>query len=761
MAPPPAPRPDYPSAPPAHAGDHPRVALRLTASRGQLALELDQSTAVGPLTVTHLAISLVGLRFPIDLSGGVSRFRHRRGALDAIEVEFGLSQLAAYLAPRLRQEGLSPAARLVLLPAHQGLVVGVHDQNQALAFHAWFAPDGETVQWVIGDARAVGFDTHAHALALRVAERLVGSLGQRFGSMLVVDRALTRLAQELLIDAGARVPETRDVHFTEWQETQTGIAVTARREQGFLVAPGHVVRAIELARLCQQADDALASGAWHQARDGYLQALEAAPRHPALTLRLAELDLLLGTPADATLGTLVEAMPAVDGGAVAARLLQAVGDADAAGVAARRDAEREPFAPLAGLMLCRSAELARDRAEKDALLDLAVARAPTVTACRWQRALERLKAGRADAAVADFGQLEAAAHGAPARFEVCLQAGRHLLDQRMMREAARFFERSLRYAPRSAEASAGLARALLALGYAEKGTSLLARAVTLAEQEQKPASSLLLELATALADVANDLPSAISHARAIAYGTVEAVAARALEGRWRAQLGDEAGASVAFGHAREAAEMLPRAAAAQSAEWLVEAAKFEFDTRRDPRTALHHAEVALRLQPQSAAIQGLFRRIGQALAPRPVASAEPAPAAHEPPPLPPAAQTEPPPAFEPSEVDASIHAPEAGDHHDEAEDEARVAELTDRLRANPADWTTAVELCELLARLGRNLDLFALVSARLEETTDEACRQQLAGYRRQCLMALSEEARAQGRSDEAEIYEQALQLDES
>ena len=37
----------------------------------------------GPLTVTALAESLPAVRFPVDLSGGVARFRHKRGALDA------------------------------------------------------------------------------------------------------------------------------------------------------------------------------------------------------------------------------------------------------------------------------------------------------------------------------------------------------------------------------------------------------------------------------------------------------------------------------------------------------------------------------------------------------------------------------------------------------------------------------------------------------------------------------------------------------
>src|SRR5262245_51838081 len=81
--PPPAPLPP---------GDRP--ALRLAVARGTLGIELDAPFALGPLRVTNLAISLPGLRFPLDLSGGVARFRHRRGLLARLAVDAGTTELA-------------------------------------------------------------------------------------------------------------------------------------------------------------------------------------------------------------------------------------------------------------------------------------------------------------------------------------------------------------------------------------------------------------------------------------------------------------------------------------------------------------------------------------------------------------------------------------------------------------------------------------------------------------------------------------------
>src|SRR4051812_18214046 len=89
-------RPQAP-APPAD-----RPLLRLAVSRGLLGIELDAPFRVGPLRVTELQAGLPGVRFPVDLTGGVARFRHRRGELTRLCVEVHATELVAWAAPRLR-----------------------------------------------------------------------------------------------------------------------------------------------------------------------------------------------------------------------------------------------------------------------------------------------------------------------------------------------------------------------------------------------------------------------------------------------------------------------------------------------------------------------------------------------------------------------------------------------------------------------------------------------------------------------------------
>jgi len=717
-----------------------RVALCLRAIRGHLSLDLERPVDLGPLTVRSLAFSVPKLQFPVDLSGGVSRFRHRRGILELFELEAHLPRLAAFLTPRIRSAWPTPSPRVTILPANHGLVVGVADEHAAVGFQAWLSAEDQHVAWIVADARGVGLGVPAHAVALRVAQAALSGWAHRHGSALVVPNALSTMVREVLIDAGARTPDTQDIAWTETHPTADGFLLSAARDAPPFVPAPEVLRATALARIAEQADDALAAGDLEHARAEYLAALEAAPKHPDIAIRIADIDLAMQAAPASTLASLVECMPAVDGGIVAARLLASVGDRHAASTAARRSAEAEPLAPLASFMFLEAASFAADVQDRMNLLDEAVARSPGLAACRWARAAERLRIGDVGKAVADYGSLEAAARGARARFEVTSTAAGKLLDHHHPAEAARFFERALRYAPRSIEATTGLARAFMSVGDARRGAALLSRAVTLTARTAQPHADLLIELAQALADVASDLPGAIAHVRLVPFGLPQTVAARALEGTWRAALGDLDGATIAFGHAREAFEMLPPPAAAPLVSWLLAAAEFEERQRLDRRCAFRHVEAALRVCPDDPALRGAFRRLASASAQQP-------PSADAPPSAPP-----PSPPLAPTEIAQPV--PQAQDHP--VADECRVDELTDRIRANPADHEAALELCTLLDKLGRDLDLFALVAAQLEETTDPRVRSSLLPFKRAALTRLASTARAEGRPDEAAIYEETL-----
>ena len=85
------------------------------------------------------------------------------------------------------------------------------------------------------------------------------------------------------------------------------------------------------------------------------------------------------------------------------------------------------------------------------------------------------------------------------------------------------------------------------------------------------------------------------------------------------------------------------------------------------------------------------------------------------------------------------------------DDELQADHLADKLRADPTDHPTALALAAVLERLGRDMELLALLSARLEEG-DADVRRELAPIRRACLERLAAAALAAGRPEEASLY---------
>ncbi|WP_437965289.1 tetratricopeptide repeat protein [Sorangium sp. So ce260] len=817
-----------------------RPVLRLAVSKGALAIELGEPFALGPLRVTELVVRLAGIRFPVDLSGGVARFRHRRGQLVRLVVEAHGTELAGWAAPRLRGFLGDGAPQLIIAPIEDGALVALRSGETALAFDVAVAPAERALRLLPERARGVGLAAPPHALALQALSLMAGAHGRIVEGAIVVDAAVERIVRLLLPAAGARAPAVAGV---QWSAV---VAEAGRfRAEGALgAAPpalgDRALRALETAELAGAADELALAGGLDDARRIYLAALERAPRHPEISSRLAWIDLVIGERAEGALSTVVDAMPAVDAGLLGGALLEAVGDRDGAFSALARAAHAEPYGPLAALAWLRAARLADSLDVRLDALNLGVARAPGLEALRWARLEARLDVADVRGALADAEHLEASARGAEARHAASRRAAEAFLARGHAADARVLFERALRYAPESPDVVAGLSRSLRSAGEGRRALDLLARARALASRSGAPAGALDLELARGLAEIVGDLPAAVARVRAVPPGAPEALEARLLEGRWCAELGDLGGASVALGRLRDAVELelqgrpagdagAARAAGAPLgggpaavAAMLAEAAEIEERSRGDLLAAQRHLGLALRLRPRDPAISAAFRRVSGELAPpiapppaapsspaqRPRATEqrievhvaaprrrtvppEPVVIAAAPAPLPPAtpvpvartpavaAPIAPTVAAQPGDPGLLDEMPtlDGSDTSTEmapvpnsvtlaegqaplarafgVDDEHLAERLADRLRADPTDQGVAMALADVLERLGRDLDLLALLSARLEEG-DEPARQEVAPRRRDVLVRLARRARAEGRASEAELYEMLL-----
>jgi tetratricopeptide (TPR) repeat protein len=589
-------------------GEDQRVPLRLTVTRGVLGIELYEPIEVGPLDVIALSVTLPNLRFPLDLSGGVPRFRHRRGELEHAAIGCSFTRLASFFERRCG-DVLGALVRPVSIFARpQGIGVGLVAEERALAFDLIWVPDERHARFVVSNARGAGLPGAALGFALRALDGVFQGLGSRRGRVISIRDAGAQLGRLLLPAVGARAPAARSVRFGPL--SSSGDEARVELDATFAPAelPAEGTRALELAALVEAGDDALASGAADDARAAYMLALEQAPRHPELTRLVADIDLQLPDRAEAALGMVIESMPATNAGLTGAELLWRLADFDGARQALSVAVEREPFAPLAALMWCRLAEHEPAPIERRTALDRAVALAPGLELPRLRRFAARLERGDNEGALADAEHLEAMTRGARGKHETNLRAARAFFAAGFVREARRCFERALRYVPDDARATAGLARALLESGLRERATTLLARAVALSERGGQADADALLDLALVLAADLKDLPQAIARVRQVSASSARYVEARRWEARWRADLGDIAGASLAYGRMREAIE-LGSEVPPQAVGFLLEAAEFERTAEQDVLSAERHLAVALRVAPHDRDVAERYRQI--------------------------------------------------------------------------------------------------------------------------------------------------------
>lgn len=588
--------------------DDQRVPLRLTVTRGVLGMELYEPIELGPLDVTRLSLTLPNLKFPLDLSGGVPHFRHRRGELEHITLVTRLGRLATFFERRAGDVLGELVRPLTVFARPHGIGLGFVAQGKALAFDLLWVPDERHARLVVANARGAGLGGAPLGFALRALDGMLEGMVERAGRVITMRDAASVLGRVLMPAVGARAPDARRVRFGAWNALGDELSVELDATFAVPELPAEGTRALELAALVGQADDALASGEVDAARAGYLQALEHAPRHPELVRLIADIDLQVGERAEAALGLVVESLPATSAGSTGAELLWRLGDFDGARQALAFALEHEPFAPLSALLWCRAAECEPSAIERRAALDRAVALSPGLELPRLRRFHARLEHGDSEGALADAEHLEAMTAGARGKHEKNLLAARAFAAAGFVREARRCFERALRYAPDDARATAGLARALLEAGLRERATTLLARAVALSERTGQADADALLDLAFVLASDLKDLPQAIARVRQVSVSSPRHVEARRWEARWRAQLGDIAGASLSYGRMREAIE-LALETPPNAAEYLLEAAELEHTSERDVLAAERHLAVAVRLAPHDARVTERYRAV--------------------------------------------------------------------------------------------------------------------------------------------------------
>jgi tetratricopeptide (TPR) repeat protein len=585
---------------------------------------------------------------------------------------------------------------------------------------------GENLVLVVHDARGANLPNVATTLAMHTVAALVGKMAQREGSRFVFEHPTTTLTRHLLPDAGLRAPDTTGITLSAAGNASGVLAFTFARGNAPIDVDAATTLALESAMLVREGDDARFAGDLERARTFDLAALERAPRHSCVSRRIAEIDAFVGNRAEAALAILREAdgKPALRG-TLDGMLLRETGNVTSAIAELTHAAEQEQASVVSALTFAAAALATQDTLDAIRLLDAAVARAPRIAEIRWERARRRLLARHLADARADFQELEALAQGRFEREQVLRRGADMYRDAGLGAAAADLYERALLYRPDDPSALAGLGLALAREGRAPRGAALLARAIEIAKVRMQPTASMNLELARILGSELGDRPAAIARLAAIADDSPEATCGRGLEGHFRAILGDFAGASLAFARMRERCSGDPSAA-----PWLLEAATYEAN-RGELQAAHEHASRALAITPHDEKLLTFYKDLCARIEER--ARSQPA----EPRPAPPAPPT-----------------PAREEPFDEGHAEERIEVLSRAVQADPTNDSVVDELAALLSKLGRSMELLALLSARIEDAPAER-RQELLPKHRSVLRELERQARDEGRDEEARLFKMA------
>ena len=772
------------------------ASLRLAIGRGGVAIELDNDVPLGPVRLVDLSIHLPGLPFPVDVSGGVARFRHRRGLLSRLELDLDSERLVPHLARAFRGIlstslpqiwlAVEPwGARIAVRTGQSALAVG---PRPVLAFDLVIDPCERGVRLHILRARGVDLAAPARVLALRAVDAATHGLADREGGRFALESIPAKVAEYILPDVGVRMPAIESMQFAWYATAHRAGSIVASKDAGPELHE-HVLRARELHLSQALIDDALVANDLPRARAMVLDALEIAPHEASLLHLVADLDRHAGNRAEAALSSLARSprtARSLDGG-LAGSLHEETGDVPAALATYTLSAERDDVAWVGAACFARAATLCDQPFDGLDWLDRAIVRDPTDPCLHGARVRVAYAAGRPGEARASTEHLDAMLCGAAEKYEVWLLAAQSASARGFGGEAIALFERALARVPDDPIALAGLGTAMIQERRIARGVALLHRALEKAEEASLPTASIALALAKALADGLDNLPGAIARVRRIPGAANEALEARLHEGRWRAALGDILGAGVAYAQFRELARLrVPADSRVRGdfvASGLLEAARFERHQHHDILAAQAHASVGMELRPTDAALRVFYRHISAELAfpsASPFAGEEPSIAAPEGAPAPrtEAVEAVEPATLLPTEASESIELP-ADSHADvsasdplegigqaldmsfedpstgnDAGLEQRAAELIQRLQLDPTDDAVADELTEALTTLGRGHELLALLLARLEDAS-ESRRPMLRERTRVVLVDLADRVESEGKPDEASLFRMA------
>lgn len=256
----------------------------------------EQKLAPG-VVITDFALSIPDVTFPMNLSGGASKYQKKK-------LDFGFLELfidAEVLQREVRTVSAKLAelddVRLHFRPGHLEVQARLRGPERTpVTFKVAFDGDGEKLAVYLYDVRLYSFSaTPASRLGALVSEAVKG-LGvlpdvERRGANGFTTRILPELVEQAAVSRGYKMPSLDQARLAEAVVNSKGVRL--RFSSGGLPPPGapdeELLLALEGARAFADAEELLAQNKLAQAREAYLRLGDATEAHPFAVERLLTL----------------------------------------------------------------------------------------------------------------------------------------------------------------------------------------------------------------------------------------------------------------------------------------------------------------------------------------------------------------------------------------------------------------------------------------------------------------------------------------
>lgn len=252
--------------------------------------------------VTDFALQIPDVTFPLNISGGASRYQKKKLDFGLLELTVDAEVIARAVAGLQGQLTELEDLKLHFRPGYlegQGRLRS--DGRAATTFKVAFDGDGEKLAVFIYDVRLYAFaPTPASRLPALISDSLVrvGALPavERRGANGFTTRILPPLVELAAVARGFKMPSLDQARLAEARVSSKG--VTLRFAAGGLPPPGtpdeELLLTLEGARAFADAEEHLAQGRLAEARIAYLKLGDATEAHPFAAERL--LTLLVADP---------------------------------------------------------------------------------------------------------------------------------------------------------------------------------------------------------------------------------------------------------------------------------------------------------------------------------------------------------------------------------------------------------------------------------------------------------------------------------